>query len=724
MSLLKKRAHLTPALSALKGGEGARHWRRRRRKFCAAIALSVVVFAAAVLFTLDRMFPPDLSRLSQLSQLVEDKDGHVLRAFIAADGSWRLPISAADVDPRFIRMLIAYEDKRFESHGGVDPLALIRAMGQFLTHGHVVSGASTLTMQTARLLEPRPRTLLSKLIEMGRAFQIEERYSKDQILSMYLTLAPYGGNLSGIRAATRFYFAKEPAQLSDAEAALLVALPRSPERFRPDRDLAAAKLARDRVLMRLADAGVMSPAAVREASIAPLPPLRLAAAIDAPQLAARLAADAPGASEIESLIDGDLQRRLQTLALRRQQGMEKGATVAVLVVENDARAVRAYVGSADFFDADSRGQNDMVRAIRSPGSTLKPFVYGLAFDDLIIHPETMIVDAPMRFGDYAPQNFDHRFHGEMTAREALQLSLNVPAVALLSRIGPARFANLFREAGLPLALPDDDHAPGLPIVLGGVGTSLENLVTLYAGLADGGQVRALRLTPGQPVADAHKIMSPVAAWYLTRILSDTPPPPSWLAGGNRARAPLVAYKTGTSYGFRDAWAIGYTKDYTVGVWVGRPDGSFSAGRMGRDAAAPVLFAVFDQLPYRSRAPDPAPAGAIVASNTELPPALRHFDAGPEPFGLPRMAQDQQGPRILFPVNGTTVAMPRQGAALDDLALEASGGALPLTWLVNGKRIDSAPFRRQAQWLPDGPGQVQITVIDGAGHAASSAVWLQ
>ncbi len=508
MSLLKKRAHLTPALSALKGGEGARHWRRRRRKFCAAIALSVVVFAAAVLFTLDRMFPPDLSRLSQLSQLVEDKDGHVLRAFIAADGSWRLPISAADVDPRFIRMLIAYEDKRFESHGGVDPLALIRAMGQFLTHGHVVSGASTLTMQTARLLEPRPRTLLSKLIEMGRAFQIEERYSKDQILSMYLTLAPYGGNLSGIRAATRFYFAKEPAQLSDAEAALLVALPRSPERFRPDRDLAAAKLARDRVLMRLADAGVMSPAAVREASIAPLPPLRLAAAIDAPQLAARLAADAPGASEIESLIDGDLQRRLQTLALRRQQGMEKGATVAVLVVENDARAVRAYVGSADFFDADSRGQNDMVRAIRSPGSTLKPFVYGLAFDDLIIHPETMIVDAPMRFGDYAPQNFDHRFHGEMTAREALQLSLNVPAVALLSRIGPARFANLFREAGLPLALPDDDHAPGLPIVLGGVGTSLENLVTLYAGLADGGQVRALRLTPGQPVADAHKIMSP------------------------------------------------------------------------------------------------------------------------------------------------------------------------------------------------------------------------
>jgi penicillin-binding protein 1C len=366
----------------------------------------------------------------------------------------------------------------------------------------------------------------------------------------------------------------------------------------------------------------------------------------------------------------------------------------------------------------------MVRAIRSPGSTLKPFVYGLAFDDLLIHPETMIVDAPMRFGDYAPQNFDHRFHGEMTAREALQLSLNVPPVALLNRVGPSRFANLFKEAGLPLSFPDDDHVPGLPIVLGGVGTSLEDLVALYAGLAEGGVVRALRFTPGEPQSPAHKIMSPVAAWYLTRILSDTPPPPSWLAGGNRAKAPLVAYKTGTSYGFRDAWAIGYTKDYTVGVWVGRPDGSFSTGRMGRDAAAPVLFAVFDQLPDRSLPPAPPPPGAIVASTTELPPALRHFDAGPEPFGLPRAVANRSAPQILFPVNGSTLAMPHQGQSLDDLSLEASGGALPLTWLVNGRRIESAPFRRQTQWLPDGPGQVQITVIDSEGHTASSAVWLQ
>jgi len=366
----------------------------------------------------------------------------------------------------------------------------------------------------------------------------------------------------------------------------------------------------------------------------------------------------------------------------------------------------------------------MVRAIRSPGSTLKPFVYGLAFDDLLIHPETIVTDRPMRFGDYAPQNFDHRFHGELTAREALQLSLNLPAVALLSRVGPLRFAGLFRDVGLPLHLPDPGQAPGLPIVLGGVGTSLEDLVTAYAGIAAGGSIRPLRLTPADPLGVPRKFMSPVAAWYLTRILSETPPPPSWLAGTNRAHAPLVAYKTGTSYGFRDAWAIGYTADYTVGVWVGRPDGSFSPGRMGREAAAPILFGVFDQLPIRQIAPVPPPEGALVATNAELPAMLRYFDARPMLARLRASSEGKGGPEIAFPVDGSTIALVRQGQALKSLPLDADGGALPLLWLVNGKRIDSTPFRREAEWQPDGPGEVRITVIDGAGRVASSEVWVQ
>jgi len=700
----------------------ARPMKRIGRWLAASAGALLLLGAGAVL--LDRLFPPDLSRLGNLSVLVEDKDGGLLRAFTAKDGGWRLPVTVEEVDPRYRRMLLAYEDKRFESHWGVDPLALLRALGQFATEGHVVSGASTLTMQTARLLEPRPRRLGAKLIEMARAFQLEARFDKDQILAMYLTLAPYGGNLSGIRAASRFYFGKEPGELSDGEAALLVALPQSPERFRPDREPKAASTARARVLVRLQAAGILTPATAAEAASAPIPAGRLPAALDAPHLAERLVAAAPGRSEIASLIDGDLQRRLQALAARRRLGLEAGATLAILVVENSTMAVRAYVGAADYFDIGSRSQNDMVRAIRSPGSTLKPFVYGLAFDDLLIHPETIVTDRPMRFGDYAPQNFDHRFHGELTAREALQLSLNLPAVALLSRVGPLRFAGLFRDVGLPLHLPDPGQAPGLPIVLGGVGTSLEDLVTLYAGIAAGGSIRPLRLTPADPLGAPRKFMSPVAAWYLTRILGETPPPPSWLAGTNRAHAPLVAYKTGTSYGFRDAWAIGYTADYTVGIWVGRPDGSFSPGRMGREAAAPILFGVFDQLPIRQIALPPPPEGALVATNAELPAILRYFDARPMLARLRASAEGKGGPEIAFPVDGSTIALIRQGQALKSLPLDADGGALPLLWLVNGKRIDSTPFRREAEWQPDGPGEVRITVIDGAGRVASSEVWVQ
>jgi penicillin-binding protein 1C len=697
---------------------------RVRRRALALAAAGLLLALGGAGAALDRLFPPDLSRLHDLSQLVEDKDGHLLRAFTARDGSWRLLVEMSRIDPRFRPMLLAYEDKRFDHHLGVDPLAMLRALGQLVRHGHVVSGASTLTMQTARLLDPRPRTLFTKLIEMGRALQLEARYGKDEILSIYLTLAPYGGNLSGIRAASRFYFGKEPAELSTAEAALLVALPQSPERLRPDRAPAQARAARDHVLARLAAAGALAPAAAAEARLAAPPGARLPAILDAPHLAERLAGAAPGRPAILSLIDGDLQHRLQALASRRQRALEPGATIALLVVENATRAVRGYVGAGDYFDAASLGRNDMVQAIRSPGSTLKPFVYGLAFDDLLIHPETIVTDAPMRFGDYAPQNFDHRFHGELTAREALQLSLNLPAVALLDRVGPARFARLFQDVGLPLQFPDTLTAPGLPIVLGGAGISLQDLVALYAGLADGGQVRPLRFAADEPPGPAHRMMSPVAAWYLTRILDETPPPPSWVAGVNRARAPLVAYKTGTSYGFRDAWAIGYSADYTVGVWVGRPDGSFSTGRMGRDSAAPILFTVFDQLPLGESAPPSAPPGALVATNAELPAALRRFDGRRAMLGLAAGGGDAGGPHILFPVDGSTVAVPNAAQGLASLPLDADGGALPLTWLVNGRRVESAPFRRQAQWLPDGPGEVRITVIDRGGRAASSAVWLQ
>jgi penicillin-binding protein 1C len=690
-----------------------RHWRR----LCAGpAALLIAALGGGVV--LDRVYPPDLARLGSHSVMVLAGDGQILRAFSAAGGAWRFPAKPEEVDPKFLRFLIAYEDQRFAMHPGVDPLAVLRAAGQAAAAGKVVSGASTLTMQTARLLEPRPRVLASKLIEMARAVQLEARLGKPDILGIYLTLAPYGGNLEGVRAASLAYFGKEPLHLSEAEAALLVALPQSPETLRPDRFPAAAQAARNKVLARMRDAGVIDDLTYRTALAEPSPSRRLPALNEAPHLALRLRLEAPGDLMIRTSIDADLQRRIEAMAARVQGGLEPGAGVAALVVDNAERRVVAYLGSADFFDDRRFGQNDMVDAIRSPGSALKPLIYGMAFEDLVVHPETVVKDVPMRFGDYAPSNFDHLYRGEVTAREALQLSLNLPAVALLDRVGPARFAQRLRDAGGGLILPDKHHQPGLPIALGGVGTSLERMVTLYAALAEGGIARPLLYRADEKLGEGHAVMSPLAAWYVTRILDETPPPERWLAATNRRNASTVAYKTGTSYGYRDAWALGYNARYTVGVWVGRPDGAFSAGRMGREAAAPILFQIFDQLPYGESAASVAPEGAIVASTNELPANLRRFD--PQPGAESGAApQTMAGPAIQFPVDGATLDL-----AQTSLVLTARGGALPLRWLVNGKPIDSAPFRRQAEWDPDGKGAARVTVIDGLGRSASAEVWLK
>jgi penicillin-binding protein 1C len=691
--------------------------RQRRRIAYACLAIAVALGLAGAV--LDRRNPLDMGRLQSHSVMVLAEDGSLLRGFAAAGGAWRFPETADAVDPKFLKFLIAYEDQRFYEHPGIDPLAILRALAQAAKAGHVVSGASTLTMQTARLLEPRPRVLESKLIEMGRALQLEAHTGKAGILGIYLSLAPYGGNLEGVRAASLAYFGKEPRHLSEAEAALLVALPQSPETLRPDRFPAAARAARDKVLARVFAAGVIDAAIYRAALEEPTPDSRLPALNDAAHLALRMRLAKPGELTIRTHIDADLQDRIQTLTERSQAALEPGAGIAVLVVDNADRRVLAYLGSADFFDAQRYGQNDMVRAIRSPGSTLKPFIYGMAFEDLIVHPETVVKDVPMRFGDYAPSNFDHLFRGDVTAREALQLSLNLPAVALLDRVGPGRFAARLGQAGAPLILPAKDSLPGLPIALGGVGTSLESLVTLYSALAEGGIARPLLFTADQSKGEGRMLMSPLAAWYVTRILDETPPPDRWLPASNRRNATDIAYKTGTSYGYRDAWAIGYNARYTVGVWVGRPDGAFSAERMGREAAAPILFQILDQLPHaQSAAATTPPAGAILAGTNDLPANLRRFDPQPglESNALPKITG---GPSIRMPVDGSTLDL-----AKASLVLTAAGGALPLHWLVNGTPIESLPFRREAQWQPDGRGATRVTVVDGLGRSASAAVWLK
>jgi penicillin-binding protein 1C len=669
--------------------------------------------------------PPSLDRGERLSTLVLARDGTILRGFLSADGKWRFPTTAGDVDPLYRRMLIATEDRRFATHLGVDPLAVLRAAGQWLSHGRVVSGASTLTMQAVRLLERRPRTLAAKIAESGEALALERRLGKDAILGLYLTLAPFGGNLEGVRAASLAYLGKEPVHLTAAEAALLVAIPRSPERLRPDRHPQAARQARDAVLARMAEAGVISGRALAEAAAEPVPQVRAALPFRAPHLAAALRAQDPAAPAIRTTIDPLLQGQIEALLRREAALLDAQATLAAIVVDNRARRIVAYAGNADYLSGARRGTIDMARAIRSPGSALKPFIYAMAFDRLIIHPETILNDQPRQFGSYAPGDFDGIFRGEVTAREALQYSLNVPAVAVLDRLGPARFAAALAAAGIRLKLPQPTSEPGLALALGGDGISLVDLATLYVALTRDGVVAPLRTrldaAPSEPTARETTIFGPVAAWYVNDILRNAPPPPGMLPAEVR-RARQLAFKTGTSYGFRDAWAVGYDAEVTIAVWAGRADGTPLPGITGRTTAAPVLFKIADLLgpPAATGAAKTPPPGALVVAGRNLPAGLRRLDPGPaERGGGYAGGRDGGGPKILYPPDGATVEWHGE-----EVPLEASGGQGPLRWLAEGRPLPQGQPRRALYWCPAGIGFAQLTVIDAAGRSARATVRLE
>ena len=423
----------------------------------ALLALEVLAFAA------DCALAPDLARASRSSAVVLDRQGAWLRALPVEDGRWRLRADLGRTDPRFRARLIAMEDAGFYRHPGIDPLAVVRAAGRNLVRGRITSGGSTLTMQAARRLEPRPRTLGAKAFQAVRAMQLEARYSKDQILALYLTLAPYGGNLEGVRAASLAWFGHEPSSLTDGEQALLIALPQSPEARRPDRHPAAARRARAWVLARLRTKGLLSRAAEVEANAEPLPAARAAFPALAWQAAGELARKAlPGAPTVDSTLDARLQAALEPLAERTAAAQGRETSAAILVIEIKSRAVRAAVGSGG--RDRPGGWVDMTRALRSPGSALKPFIYAMAFDQGLAAPDTRLKDAPTRFAGYAPENFDRTFHDEVSAREALAYSLNVPAVALLQKVSPDVFEARLTAAGARLVRPRTGLSdPGLAL---------------------------------------------------------------------------------------------------------------------------------------------------------------------------------------------------------------------------------------------------------------------
>ena len=632
------------------------------------LGLLVVLGGGGVAF--DAAFPPDLSRARETGAELTDRQGRTLSVLPTREGVWRLETRVADVPAQLVETLLAAEDRRFRHHPGVDPIASLRAAAQWAWRGRVVSGGSTITMQVARLLEPRPRTLRSKAIEAFRALQLEARFSKDEILGLWLTLAPQGGNIEGLRAGALAWFGRPARSLDHAEAALLVALARQPTRTRPDRHPEAARRARDAVLLaRAAPAHTAADAAL--GLEAPMPTRRQ----PMPRLAPHLARELRGGP---TTLDAGLQRAIERIADDALRNLPDRASIAIMLAETRTREVRAVVGGA--WMAEGRaGALDLSRAVRSPGSALKPLLYALAFQEGVVQPGTLISDMPRVFGQYAPENFDRGFAGQVSVADALRMSLNLPAVALLHELGPVRFAGVLKTAGAAPRLPAGAD-PSLPLALGGVGVTLRDMVALYTTLADQGRARPLLIRPG-PGAEPVRALEAHAARLTAGVMVQPFP-----SGGPQG----VAWKTGTSWGGRDAWAMGFDGSHVAGVWVGRPDGTAIPGATGARLALPILARVMELVP-----------------NAPLTPLRPRGTA-------PVMAEIPDRLRLLFPPPGAVLEA-------NPVVLRVAGGRRPMNFLVDGALIETDPARRDAGWQPPGPGVYRITVLDAEGAAAGATI---
>ncbi len=721
----------------------------------------------AAMLVLDLAFPPPIPP-GDRGVVVAARDGTPLRTYASPDGIWRQPVTPDEVSPLYLQALLGYEDRWFYAHPGVNPLALARAGWQWARNGRVVSGGSTLTMQVARLIEPpaptERRGLRAKLLQVARALQLELRLSKREILTLYLNHAPMGGIVEGVEMASRSYLGKPSRTLSPAEAALLAAMPQAPSRLRPDRAPEAAQAARDKVLARLEKQGTWDAATVADARIERVAVQPLRAHWLAPLAAERVRQSAratAGGAVLHTTIDVELQAGIERLLLDKTNGLPPKVSIAALVMANDSLEVLAYAGSADFSDPERAAHVDMVRGVRSPGSTLKPFLYAMALDEGLIHSESLLVDAPQSFGGYQPGNFQASFSGPVSASEALQKSLNVPAVDLLDRVGPARLAAQLRAGGLRLRM-ERGATPNLSLILGGAGTTLEELVGAYRSLARGGLAGRPRLLPGAPRAEA-RLMSEGAAFIVRDILEGGGHPDRPFTEGMRR----LAWKTGTSFGFRDAWAVGVTDEVTVGVWVGRPDGTPNPGFFGANTAAPLLqevLAVLPAPPSPSVRVHPASVSAAVTcwplglrlESTDpahcaqhrtgwvlqgtAPPTLpdRGRSDGPNPSAncavarwpvalAPWVGGEGPGcgggaPLRIVGLDAGAVLRPVPGARAVHLAVSAQGAgeATLLYWLLDGlpqqARLGGSGLELQLQQA----GDHHLTVLDGSGRFARVA----
>ena len=715
--------------------------------------VSRIALVAAMLIGLfmavDHVFPLHkmLNKQDDFARLIIAEDGTPLRAFPDQQGVWRYPVSIDDVSPVYIKTLLAYEDRWFWYHPGVNPLSMLRASVQNLIHGRVISGGSTITMQVARLIDPHERTLTGKLKQMFRALQLEWYFSKEKILTLYLNRAPFGGPLEGVQAASFAYLGKSASQLSQAEAALLSVLPQSPSRFRPDRNPERATRARDKVLERLFHFGHLSMAEVNDARMEVVIAQMQAMPMMAPILARRLKHEVASGEVLKTTIDSQLQANLETLVKDYTHQLPGRSSAAVLVVNHHNMAVKAYVASADFFDAERYGQVDMIQAIRSPGSTLKPFLYAMALDQGLLTSHSMLMDEAVNIEGYQPENFSKGFAGAVSMNDALQRSLNVPAIQVLQFIGPGYFHAHLQNAGLNLHLPLSGK-PNLSLILGGGGTRLEQLVSAYSAFSRGGkaaQLRYIATQENEPAIHEKHLMSSGAAWIIRTILSSVADRESLSGIINRSES--LAWKTGTSYGFRDAWAIGMTDHYTIGIWTGRPDGTPVPGYYGAQTAVPLLKMVTANLSYQSNQSEFIPnhlkqpesvsrqiicwPGGRLKSETAVDDCHKSLSTWvlddtvpPALESDPDIETALKSIKIVSITDGAKIRSPYGSDNAISVNLEAKGGSGATYWFIDGKPVNQQATRAVLSHTFKQPGEYNISAIDDMGQSHRVTIFVK
>jgi penicillin-binding protein 1C len=549
-------------------------------------------------FLLNWIFP--LPDKVEYSTIVTDNKGELVNAYLTSDQKWRMKTELDEISPLLQKTIIAKEDKHFYSHPGVNPFAVVRALFNNVFKMRRTSGASTITMQVAKALEPGKRNIWHKIREMFRAFQLELRYSKKEILQLYLNLVPYGGNIEGVKTAAWLYFKKNPDHLSLAEITALSIIPNNPGAMVIGRNNDLVVKERNKWLNRFAEENVFTKKEIEDALAEPLNAQRGSVPHYIPHLSYKLKKQSGNASLIKTNIDLNTQLKTEKLVndYVRIQRLKNIRNAAVIIIDNRSHKVITYVGSSDFTDSIDAGQVNGANAVRQPGSTLKPLLYGMCFDEGLLTPKTVLTDVAVNYEGYAPENYDEKFNGYVTVEYALEHSLNIPAVKGLHMLGHEKMIRKLSDINFT-QIRKDRRKLGLSMILGGCGTTLEELTALFSSFADNGMYTAPSFIQDGDQSQKVRVISAGATFMINEILSKVNRPDFPLNWTATERMPKIAWKTGTSYGRKDGWSIGYNRNYTVGVWTGNFSGVGAADLSGANTATPLLFRIFNTIDYDS-----------------------------------------------------------------------------------------------------------------------------